>query len=266
MTGTDHEGATPGAGGPGPALSHAGRIALVTGGSRGIGRAVARTLASHGADLVLVDRTGDPQGPAVQEILALGRRCRHYRCDVSDPKAVQALAGSVQEEMGVVTILVNNAGITRDNLFLRLKEEDWDAVLGINLKGAFHCIQAFSRGMLKERWGRIINMTSVVGMMGNKGQANYAAAKAGLIGMTFAVAKELAERSITVNAVAPGYITTDMTGTLPEAVREELQRAIPMGRIGRPEDVAGLVSFLASDLSGYITGQVIRVDGGMLMG
>jgi 3-oxoacyl-[acyl-carrier protein] reductase len=168
--------------------------------------------------------------------------------------------------MGSVAILVNNAGVTRDNLFLRLKEEDWDAVLGINLKGAFHCIQAFSRGMLKARWGRIVNLTSVVGMMGNKGQANYAASKAGLCGLTWSVAKELAERGITVNAIAPGFITTEMTGVLPEAVQQDLHRRIPMGRLGQPEDVAGAVSFLASDLAAYITGQVLRVDGGMLMG
>jgi 3-oxoacyl-[acyl-carrier protein] reductase len=246
--------------------NHAGKLALVTGGSRGIGRAIARQLAEDGADLVLVDRSGDPEGPAVREILELGRRCRHYGCDVSDPAAVTALAGRVAEEMGPVAILVNNAGVTRDNLFLRLKEEDWDAVLGINLKGAFHCIQSLSRGMLKARWGRIVNVTSVVGLMGNKGQANYAAAKAGLCGLTWSVAKELAERGITVNAIAPGFITTDMTGVLPEAVQQELQRMIPMGRIGKPEDVGGAVSFLASDLAGYITGQVLRIDGGMLMG
>lgn len=246
--------------------NHEGRLALITGGSRGIGRAVARLLAERGADVALVDRTGDPEGPAVQEIRALGRRVAHFRCDVSDPAAVQALAARVQDELGPVSILVNNAGITRDNLFLRLKEEDWDAVLGINLKGAFHCIQSFSRGMLKERWGRIINMTSVVGLMGNKGQANYAASKAGVCGLTWSVARELAERGITVNAVAPGFIVTDMTGTLPEAVQAELLRQVPAGRMGAPEDVAGVVSFLASDAAAYITGQVIRVDGGMVMG
>ncbi len=246
--------------------NHEGRLALVTGGSRGIGRAVARRLAEHGADVVLVDRSGDPEGPAIQEIRALGRRALHFRCDVSDPAAVQALAARVVEEAGPVSILVNNAGITRDNLFLRLKEDDWDTVLGINLKGAFHCIQSFSRGMLKERWGRVINMTSVVGLMGNKGQANYAASKAGVCGLTWSVAKELAERGITVNAVAPGFIVTDMTGVLPETVQADLLRQIPAGRMGQPEDVAGVVSFLASDAASYITGQVIRVDGGMLMG
>jgi 3-oxoacyl-[acyl-carrier protein] reductase len=248
------------------APSHQGRRALVTGGSRGIGRAVALRLAADGADLVLVDRTGDPEGPTVQEIRALGRDCRHYRCDVADPKQVQDLAARVTADLGGISILVNNAGITRDNLFLRLGEEEWDQVLGVNLKGAFHCIKSFSRSMLKERWGRIINMTSVVGIMGNKGQANYAASKAGLIGLTCSIAKELAERQITVNAVAPGFIVSEMTGVLPESVQQELLRQIPLGRIGQGEDVAGLVSFLASEDARYITGQVIRVDGGMLMG
>jgi 3-oxoacyl-[acyl-carrier protein] reductase len=245
---------------------HQGRRALVTGGSRGIGRAVALRLAADGADLVLVDRTGDPDGPTVHEIRELGRDCRHYRCDVSDAKQVQDLAARVTAEIGGISILVNNAGITRDNLFLRLGEEEWDQVLGVNLKGAFHCIKSFSRSMLKERWGRIINMTSVVGIMGNKGQANYAASKAGLIGLTCSIAKELAERQITVNAVAPGFIVSEMTSVLPENVQQELLRQIPLGRIGQGEDVAGLVSFLASEDSRYITGQVIRVDGGMLMG
>jgi 3-oxoacyl-[acyl-carrier protein] reductase len=245
---------------------HAGRWALVTGGSRGIGRAIALRLAQDGADLVLVDRSGDPEGPTVREIRSLGRRCLHMRCDIADASQVQELAARVAQEAGTPSILVNNAGITRDNLFLRLGEEDWDRVLGTNLKGSFHCIKALTRGMLKERWGRIVNLTSVVGQMGNKGQANYAASKAGLIGLTLSVARELAERGITVNAVAPGFITTEMTGVLPEQVQQDLLRQIPMGRMGRPEDVAGIVSFLASQEAGYITGQVIRVDGGMLMG
>lgn len=247
-------------------LDHGGRIALVTGGSKGIGRAVALRLAADGADLVLTDRTGDPEGPTVREIREMGRRCIHYRCDISNADQVQEIAAKVAGEFGPVAILVNNAGITRDNLFLRLKDEDWDAVLGTNLKGAFNCAKSFARGMLKQRWGRIVNMTSVVGIMGNKGQTNYAASKAGLIGMTVSLARELAEKGITVNAVAPGFIETGMTGGLTEAIREGLTRQIPMGRIGRPEDVAGVVSFLSSDLAGYITGQTVRVDGGMLMG
>lgn len=248
------------------AWNHGGRVALVTGGSRGIGRAIALQLAEDGADLALVDRTGDPEGPTVLEARALGRKVKHFRCDVSDATAVQQLAARVNEELGPVTILVNNAGVTKDNLFLRLGEEDWDLVLGVNLKGAFHCIKSFSRGMLKERWGRIISITSVVGLMGNKGQANYAASKAGLVGLTYSVARELAERGITVNAVAPGYISTEMTGVLSESVQQELSKQIPLGRIGQPEEVAGIVSFLASPKAGYITGQVIRVDGGMLIG
>lgn len=247
-------------------LDHEGRIALVTGGSKGIGRAVALRLAADGADLVLTDRTGDPEGPTVLEIRGMGRRCAHYRCDISNARQVQEMAAKVADEFGSVAILVNNAGVTRDNLFLRLKDEDWDAVLGTNLKGAFNCAKSFARGMLKQRWGRIVNMTSVVGIMGNKGQSNYAASKAGLMGMTVSLARELAEKGITVNAVAPGFIETEMTGGLTGEVREGLQSQIPMGRIGRPEDVAGVVSFLSSELAGYITGQTVRVDGGMLMG
>ena len=245
---------------------HADKVALVTGGSRGIGRAVALRLARDGADIALVDRSGDPEGPTVQEIRALGRRCQHYRCDISDAAAVKELPARVGEGLGSVSILVNNAGLTRDNLFLRLDDEDWDAVLSVNLKGAFHCAKAFARPMLKVRWGRIVNVTSVVGQMGNKGQSNYAASKAGLIGLTYSLARELAERNVTVNAVAPGFITTDMTGELGDSVKSALLAQIPVGRFGEPEDVAGIISFLASDGAGYITGQVVRVDGGMLMG
>jgi len=244
---------------------HAGKIAVVTGGSRGIGRAIALRLAAEGADVALADRSGDPEGPAVQDIRALGRRCVHFRCDLRQTSDIQSLAARVTEGLGPVSILVNNAGLTRDNLFLRLEDADWDAVLGVNLKGAFHCIKAFSRGMLKSRWGRVINVTSVVGQMGNKGQANYAASKAGLIGMTRSIALELAERGITVNAIAPGFIRSEMTEVLPEKVQADLLARIPLARLGEPEEVAGLASFLASDDARYITGQVIRVDGGMLM-
>lgn len=250
---------------PPAAARHAGRIAVVTGGSRGIGRAIALRLAAEGADVALADRSGDPEGSTVQEIRALGRRCHHFRCDLGQTGDIQALAARVADELGPASILVNNAGITRDNLFLRLEDADWDAVLGVNLKGAFHCIKAFSRGMLKSRWGRVINVTSVVGQMGNKGQANYAASKAGLIGMTRSIALELAERGITVNAIAPGFIRSEMTEVLPEKVQADLLARIPLARLGEPEEVAGLASFLASDDARYITGQVIRVDGGMLM-
>lgn len=238
---------------------------MVTGGSRGIGRAVARVLALQGADIALTDRTGDPEGPAVQEIRGLGRRCHHFRCDLGVPEEIERLARQVNEELGAVSILVNNAGMTRDNLFLRLTEDDWERVLAVNLKGAFHCIRAFSRGMLKARWGRIVNITSVVGEMGNKGQSNYAASKAGLIGLTRSIALELAEKGITVNAVAPGFIKTEMTGVLPEKVQAELMQRIPVAYLGEPEDVAGAVAYLASAEARYVTGQVVRVDGGMLM-
>ncbi|MCA9727832.1 MAG: 3-oxoacyl-[acyl-carrier-protein] reductase [Candidatus Eisenbacteria bacterium] len=245
---------------------HSGRVALVTGGSRGIGRAIALALARGGADVALVDRSGPSDGPTVREVRDLGVRCQHFRCDVGSSEQVQGLAAAVTAELGAVSILVNNAGLTRDNLFLRLGDEEWDQVLAVNLKGAFHCAKAFSRGMLKARWGRILNITSVVGQMGNKGQSNYAASKAGLIGLTCSLARELAERSITVNAVAPGFIRTEMTAELPDAVQSDLLRQIPVGRFGEPEDVGEVVSFLASEEARYITGQVLRVDGGMLMG
>jgi 3-oxoacyl-[acyl-carrier protein] reductase len=242
-----------------------GRIALVTGGSRGIGRAISLRLAQEGADLVLVDRTGADDGPTVTEIRALGRRCHHLAASIADPEQVEAMAARVASEMGAVAILVNNAGITRDNLFLRMNVEDWDAVLGTNLRGAFLCTKVFARGMLKERWGRIINITSVVGLTGNKGQANYASAKAGMIGLTKSVAKEVAERGITVNAVAPGFIETEMTDALPEGVKQSLLERIPLRQLGRTEDVAHAVAFLASEEARYITGQVLAVDGGMSM-
>ncbi len=241
------------------------RLALVTGGSRGIGAAVARRLARDGCDLVLVDRTGEDDGPVVQEIRGMGRRCLHVACDVSVPEEVEAMASRVGSEMGVVQILVNNAGITRDNLMIRLSAEDWDSVLAINLRGTFLCTKSFSRGMMKERWGRIVNVTSVVGLTGNRGQANYAASKAGVVGFTKSVARELADRGITANAVAPGYIETAMTGSLPEAVQSSLMDRIPAKCFGHPEDVAHAVSYLVSEGARYVTGQILSVDGGMSM-
>ncbi len=241
------------------------RIAVVTGGSRGIGEAISLRLAREGADVVLVDRTGPDDGPVVQKIREMGRRALHISCDVSDPDSVEAMAARTQSEMGVVHILVNNAGVTKDNIFLRMQPSDWDSVIGINLRGTFLATKAFARGMMKERWGRIVNITSVVGITGNRGQANYAASKAGIIGFTKSAAKELADRGITVNAVAPGYVETSMTDGLPGTVQGALLERIPMRRLGKPEDVAAAVAFLVSEDARYVTGQVLAVDGGMLM-
>ncbi len=242
-----------------------GRLALVTGGCRGIGRAISLRLARSGVDVVLADILAGSDESTLNEVRGLGRRCIQVNCDVSKADQVEALASRVGEEMGTVGILVNNAGITRDNLLLRMQPEDWDAVLSVNLRGAFLCTKAFSRGMIKERWGRIVNVSSVIGLTGNKGQANYAASKAGLIGFTKSVAKELAERGVTVNAVAPGFIETAMTQALPEAARQAMLEHIPLRSVGQPEDVASAIAFLASDEARYVTGQVLAVDGGMSM-
>ncbi|MBU1702495.1 MAG: 3-oxoacyl-[acyl-carrier-protein] reductase [Candidatus Eisenbacteria bacterium] len=242
-----------------------GRVAVVTGGSRGIGRAISLELAHLGADVVLMDRTGDPEGQTVKDIRALGRKCRHIACDVSRGASVEEAAAKARESLGPVQILVNNAGITRDQLAVRLSEEDWDKVLDINLKGAFLCCKAFARDMMKARWGRIINISSVVGQRGNVGQVNYAAAKAGMIGLSRSLARELAGRGITVNVVAPGFIETAMTDAIGEKAREALLPLIPISRLGKCEDVGSAVGFFASDQAGYITGQVLNVDGGMVM-
>ncbi|HET7632035.1 MAG TPA: 3-oxoacyl-[acyl-carrier-protein] reductase [Gemmatimonadaceae bacterium] len=243
-------------------LDLTGRVALVTGGTRGIGRAIAETLTAAGARVAV---SGRDQARAQEAAAAISPEARGFACDVGDTAAVSALVGAVEQEFGQLDVLVNNAGITRDNVLFRLKDEDWDAVLDANLRGAFASIRAAARGMMKRRWGRIINVASIVGLVGNKGQANYAASKAGLIGLTKSVAKELASRNVLANVVAPGFIDTDMTAAMTPEARTVLAQQIPLERLGSPADVAGVVAFLASEYAAYITGQVFVVDGGMAM-
>ena len=243
-----------------------GKTAIVTGGSRGLGRAVCLELAAGGANVVLCYAGNEAAAQeTVRAVEALGAKALAVRCDVADAAQVDELVKAAMEAFRRIDILVNNAGITRDNLLMRMSEADFDAVIAANLKGAFLCMKAVSRLMLKQRYGRIVNLSSVVGLRGNAGQVNYAASKAGVIGMTKSLAKELASRGVTVNAVAPGFIKTDMTAALPEAARTAAQNGIPMSRLGAPEDVAKAVGFLASDDAAYITGQVLAVDGGMAM-
>ena len=239
-----------------------GQTAFVTGSTRGIGLAIARELYQAGARVAIVGRD-----PARAEAVAaeLGERAAPVSCDVANAAQVDAAIAAAEETLGPITVLVNNAGLTRDNLLIRLSDADWDQVLDANLKGAFHTMRAVAKGMMKRRHGRIINISSVVGLMGNKGQANYAASKAGLIGLTKAVAQEYASRNVLVNCVAPGFIETDMTAALPPEASAALLSAIPLGRFGRPDEIAGAVLFLASDLARYITGHVLVVDGGMAM-
>lgn len=239
-----------------------GRTALVTGSTRGIGLAIAQTLSEAGARVAVVGRD---RARAEAVAGGLAGDARGFACDVSDSASVTALVEEVEKTFGSLDILVNNAGLTRDNLLMRIKDDDWDAVLDANLRGAFVAIRAASRGMMKRRWGRIINMASVVGLIGNKGQANYAASKAGLIGLTKSVAKEYASRNILANAIAPGFIETDMTAAMTPEARATLSQQIPLERLGTPGDIAGVVAFLASEHASYITGQVFVVDGGMVM-
>lgn len=243
-----------------------GKVALVTGASRGIGREIAITLARAGA-VVIINYNGSAERAQEvrQTIEENGGQAFLYQCNVSDFNACEKMAKELIKEHGHVDILVNNAGITRDGLIMKMKEEDFDAVLDINLKGTFHTIRHFSRQMLKQRSGKIINISSISGIMGNAGQANYAASKAGVIGLTKTMARELASRGITVNAVAPGFVDTEMTKALSPEIRENACKQIPLGRFGKPEDIANMVAFLASEKADYITGQVISVDGGMHM-
>jgi 3-oxoacyl-[acyl-carrier protein] reductase len=243
-----------------------GRVALVTGSTRGIGRAIAATLAKAGARVAVTGRDQAKAEAAAAELAAeTGAEVRGYAADVGEVAQAAALVEAVERDFGQLDILVNNAGLTRDNLLMRLKDDDWDAVINANLRGAFATSRAASRGMMKRRWGRIINVASVVGLTGNKGQANYAASKAGLIGMTKSIAKELASRNILANVVAPGFIETDMTAAMTPEARAGMSAGIPLERLGTPNDIAGLVLVLASDLTSYITGQVFVVDGGLVM-
>ncbi|HTL98709.1 MAG TPA: 3-oxoacyl-ACP reductase FabG [Holophagaceae bacterium] len=242
-----------------------GKVALVTGASQGIGEAIAKTLAEQGALVVCAARTEAKLNAVAESIRVAGGQADVVVMDLSSTESVKAAVAATVERHGAIHILVNNAGITRDKLLIQMKEEDWDAVIDTNLKGAYTAIQAATKPMMKQRWGRVVNIASVVGQMGNAGQANYVAAKAGLIGLTKSVARELASRNVTANAVTPGYIETDMTAGLPDDVKAEFTKQIPLGRMGSPADIAAAVAFLASDEAAYVTGQVISVNGGMLM-
>ena len=246
-------------------LKLAGKVALVTGAAQGIGRAIALLLAQNGADIVVSDINLEKAEETVKEIRAIGPKAMAVKVDVSNLSDVERMVEDIIEKLAKIDILVNNAGITRDKLILRMTEEDWDAVLGVNLKGTFNCTKTVIRHMAKQRSGKIVNIASVVGEMGNAGQANYSASKAGVIGLTKTIAREYAQRGINVNAIAPGYIETPMTDALPEKAKDELKKLIPMERLGKPEDVAEAVLFLVCEESSYMTGQVLNVNGGIYM-
>lgn len=242
-------------------ISLSGKTAFVTGSTRGIGRSVAETLHAAGAKVAIVGRSADTAARVAAEI---GERASGFACEMTDPESIRNAIASCEQSLGPIDILVNNAGLTRDNILVRLSESEWDEVLAANLKGAFVATQAIVKGMMKRRSGRVINITSVVGLTGNRGQANYAASKAGLIGFTKSVAKEYAARGVLANCIAPGFIETDMTAALPEVARAALLESVPLGRLGTPGEIASAVLFLASELGAYITGQTLVVDGGMI--
>ncbi len=241
------------------------KVALITGGARGIGRAIALLFAKEGADIVVIDVNLEEAKEAAGEIEALGRKSLALQVDVTDFAKVEEAVNKILDKFTKVDILVNNAGITKDNLLLRMSQQEWDTVLNVNLKGTFNCLKAVSKPMIKQRAGRIINIASIIGIIGNPGQANYSASKAGIIALTKTAAKELAGRNININAVAPGFIQTEMTAKLPEDLKEKMKGAIPLNKFGSPDDVAAVCLFLASSDSSYITGQTIVVDGGMVM-